>query len=1166
MKKIYLSMFILCLSLLCGGLCCLFSFGIFNSPVKNSDSPAQAANSMGAVAVTFNSSFPNGSVGNSTGGTVKAEALVIDNDLKVYASSPAAGANSYPDFDESIVPVAGSQMKIYAYPAPGYNFLGWFSNRGCTSKVSSETMYNYYFDTTYNGIFYAKFAKSEASDSGIIGAVAVTFNASYPKGKTDISAGGTVSAEVQVMGDRMNIIYPTASGTSAFPDFDDTEYHYIVNLSVSATAASGYTFKGWYDTPACNGTVYSTAFDYIFDAGMELIDLPGGNLVLYAKFERNKSTVNVYKGGTGIASVYPSTTTVYIGETVTILANTGTGYIFTKWTSSNSSSASAISTRPVYNFTANSSSYTFYAWATPIKYSVRFNSNNGKNEIASQTDFTYNVYKPLRVNTFTWTGYKFLGWAESATATTAKYTDGASVRNLTSSNNKIVDLYAVWKPSTWSIRYNSNDGTNRSYTQSGFVYGVEKAMTLNNFTRQGYTFEGWSNTPEKQTSHYVDGCILSSWPASYPEGYYLENGVIDLYALWDPIIYTITFHSNDGTGRSYSQTGFVYDEAKALTLNTFRQEGYKFLGWAESPTATAAQYTDCESVFVKNMAIAETTVNLYAVWKPSTWSIRYNSNDGTNRSFIQSGFVYGVEKAMTLQEFTREGYTFDAWAFFPGGGVISYLPGCIMSQWPVEVNMIEGYYPEGGYTENYVFDMYALWDPISYTITFHSNDGTERSYSQTDFIYDEAQALTLNTFERTGYRFLGWAQTSTATTAQYTDGESVIVKNFTIEETTVNLYAVWEAVVYTVKLYLVDLSSSYRTVNVTYGQVLPTITPPTRGPQWLFKGYTSSVGGGGRTYYYCDGEGIAYNHDYSISLYGNWAERWYSATKPAGNGTESSPYLIASEENLAYLSTLTDSTSHFKQTANIDLAGKLWSGINNFKGVYDGQGYMINNLITPNFVNKSGRYVYSNVGLFKSTTNATIKNILLNSTVYGVNNVGGLVGQANYGTISNCKVQAEARGENQVGILVGKSQNATISSCIVKGEVSLERYNNQIAFAGGLIGDASGTNNINNCLSKCTVKAYHQNGNVTIIGGGLVGCGNANLTACGFEGNAAYNMGNFSGTITNCVALPGCNSSTFSRSASVVSSLNKTTWIGGTGDSSSWKSVDGQLLPIGLIY
>lgn len=87
-------------------------------------------------------------------------------------------------------------------------------------------------------------------------------------------------------------------------------------------------------------------------------------------------------------------------------------------------------------------------------------------------------------------------------------------------------------------------------------------------------------------------------------------------------------------------------------------------------------------------------------------------------------------------------------------------------------------------------------DPYrTYKITYNANGGSGELSSQTKI---QGTALTLSSVEptKTGYTFLGWSTSSTATTATYQPGDT-----FTIDQNT-TLYAVWESdvVTYTVKL------------------------------------------------------------------------------------------------------------------------------------------------------------------------------------------------------------------------------------------------------------------------------------------------------------------------------------------------------------------------------
>lgn len=80
--------------------------------------------------------------------------------------------------------------------------------------------------------------------------------------------------------------------------------------------------------------------------------------------------------------------------------------------------------------------------------------------------------------------------------------------------------------------------------------------------------------------------------------------------------YTIAFNANNGTG-SMSNLAMTVGTAKNLTANTFTRSGYTFLGWSTNKNATAATYTDKQSV--KNLATSG-TVTLYAVWQKNASS------------------------------------------------------------------------------------------------------------------------------------------------------------------------------------------------------------------------------------------------------------------------------------------------------------------------------------------------------------------------------------------------------------------------------------------------------------------------------------------------------------------------------------------------------------------
>ena len=104
----------------------------------------------------------------------------------------------------------------------------------------------------------------------------------------------------------------------------------------------------------------------------------------------------------------------------------------------------AVTTASSYEFTNVSNNHTITATFSPISYTIKYNGNGATSGSMSDSSHTYGVAKTLTTNSFSRTGYNFLGWSTSSSATTATYTEGQSVSNLTTTNGATVNLYAVW--------------------------------------------------------------------------------------------------------------------------------------------------------------------------------------------------------------------------------------------------------------------------------------------------------------------------------------------------------------------------------------------------------------------------------------------------------------------------------------------------------------------------------------------------------------------------------------------------------------------------------------------------------------------------------------------------------------------------------------------------
>lgn len=150
------------------------------------------------------------------------------------------------------------------------------------------------------------------------------------------------------------------------------------------------------------------------------------------------------------------------------------------------------------------------------KYTISFNSNGGYGAPSSQTktygyDLTLSSTKPSR------TGYTFLGWSTSSSATSATYSAGGTYKN-----NSSTTLYAVWEVNTYTITYNGNGGSGVPSMQTK-TYGVNLRLSTTIPTRSGYKFLGWSTEQTSKTPTYLRGDTFTS------------NINTTLYAIWEQL-------------------------------------------------------------------------------------------------------------------------------------------------------------------------------------------------------------------------------------------------------------------------------------------------------------------------------------------------------------------------------------------------------------------------------------------------------------------------------------------------------------------------------------------------------------------------------------------------------------------------------------------------------
>ncbi|MBO5102997.1 MAG: InlB B-repeat-containing protein, partial [Clostridia bacterium] len=242
-----------------------------------------------------------------------------------------------------------------------------------------------------------------------------------------------------------------------------------VGFSTASFLNSGVTTPFcWLRSGSSYGSSYALRVGSSGESGGDLVNDTGGvrpaahlSLSSIASLIPITITYNS-NGGSSCASI-----SVAYGSTYgTLPTPTKTGYTFDGWYKSSALTGSAVTSS-----TTVTTNHTLYAKWTANTYYIEYNGNNATSGNMSVSTHTYDIAKALTTNTYTRTGYSFLGWSTSSTATTATYTNGQNVTNLTSINGGLIVLYAVWQANPYTITIQASSGGSVSSTGGKYASG-----------------------------------------------------------------------------------------------------------------------------------------------------------------------------------------------------------------------------------------------------------------------------------------------------------------------------------------------------------------------------------------------------------------------------------------------------------------------------------------------------------------------------------------------------------------------------------------------------------------------------------------------------------------------------------------------------------------------
>lgn len=381
----------------------------------------------------------------------------------------------------------------------------------------------------------------------------------------------------------------------------------------------------------------------------------------------------------------------------------------------------------------------------------------------------------------------------------------------------LVHIVADFDYIDYTLNYDSNGG-NGSMSSEPHIYTNQFNLATNVFTRNGYTFDGWTN--ETITTALADQSPVSG--AVFGVTY--TNKTATLYAQWTPNTYTVTL--DPGFDAATTSVTATYDSPwPALAVP--ERAGYRFLGWYNaasggSPIDTNATYRTAANTtnyahwaelvtatfmdghtgtILKTETLdkggtptppeAPEYAGYYPTgWKPAvsaisvnttftmeyaqyTYTVVFHADNGTGQTASQQ-FTYNASAASlnpisSLSGFSLTGYDFQNWTNSTGTAFVDGQPVSNLAQ-------------------SGMYHLYAVWSPIQYTIAFDGNGATGGSVDSVNATYDVEYPIPANGYEKAGLDFKKWRLGLDGGT--YDPGD--VVSNLTtVAGDTVTFYAVW---------------------------------------------------------------------------------------------------------------------------------------------------------------------------------------------------------------------------------------------------------------------------------------------------------------------------------------------------------------------------------------
>ena len=485
----------------------------------------------------------------------------------------------------------------------GYTFSGW-SDTPATMPTEDITIIGTFSINNYNLIY-----KVDGEDYKT---VPTEYNSAITPEAAPTKEGYTFSGWSDIP-ETMPAEDVTITGTFSINNYDliykvdgedyktvPTEYNSTITPEAAPTK-EGYTFSGWSDIPA---------------------KMPANNVTILGTFSINKYKLTYYLDG----DVY-QTSEVNYGTALTPIADpyVGYSYTFSGW-------SEVPETMPAHDVDITGTK-------VPKKYTLEY-------QILDPFTFNYSIYKTTEV-----------AYGSSITPETAPTKEGCTFKGWSSVPETMpsynVTIYGSFTVNSYTLTYQVDGETYQSYTR---LYGSKITPALAP-TKEGYTFSGWSDIPETmpakdvvvtgtfsinkyKLTYIIDDADYKSYDVEYgaaitPEAAPTKEGCtfqgwsnvpetmpsydLTIYGSFSVNSYTLTYQIDGEKYKSYTK-----QYGSAITPETAPiKDGFTFSGWSDVPSTMPARDVTLSGSYTKNPT---TNVTYPADWNMTNWSEETISN------------------------------------------------------------------------------------------------------------------------------------------------------------------------------------------------------------------------------------------------------------------------------------------------------------------------------------------------------------------------------------------------------------------------------------------------------------------------------------------------------------------------------------------------------------